>query len=76
MITRKDELKSRIEAHVAHLEARLKEVQADAQASSRPRKEQLERQLSEIKSTLSEGWEKLSDQAAEKLNHLLKEDAA
>jgi len=76
MITRKDELKSRVEARMARLESQLKEAKADAQAASRTQKESLEKQLSEIRSTLSDGWENLSEQAAEKLNNLLKDDAA
>ena len=76
MITRKDELKSRVEARMARLESQIKEAKADAQAASRTHKESLEKQLSEIRSAVSDGWENLSEQAAGKLNKLLKEDAA
>jgi len=76
MITRKDELKSRIEARKAALEARLKTAKADAQAASRREQERIEKQLESIRTTLHDGWDNLTEAAARKLNELLKEDAA
>ena len=56
------------------MEARIKELRADVRHEAREEAAHLESKLQSMKETLSEGFDKLSEGAAQKLNHWLKDD--
>lgn len=72
-MTQKDELRSRVEARRKRLEARVEELKADASASARREKDEIERELSSLRSTLAKGWDNLTEEVAGKLNEWLRD---
>ena len=74
MISNKDELKTRLEAKQSELEARIKNLKADAQGDSRKTIEGLENRVDAIRKSLSDRWDDLSEQALDKLNDLLRDE--
>ncbi len=70
-MTQKSELKDRVAAKQKELEARLHTLRADAQTKSREEVEKLEAKLDEMKSAVKDGWEKMTEASAKKLNELL-----
>jgi LPS O-antigen subunit length determinant protein (WzzB/FepE family) len=72
MVDRTDELKSRVEAKRAEVEAELKRKRADAQGATNDQIEALERKLGELDANLKEGWDNLSQEVVERLNRWLK----
>lgn len=74
MIDKRDEIRTRIEARRAELQARLKKAKADAQGASGQVVESIEKKLTALQEALRNGWEKLSDAALDKLNRLLRDE--
>lgn len=72
MVDRTEELKTRVEAKRAELDAELKRLKADAQGSMNDRAEALKDKLAELNRILGEGWDRLSDKTVERLNEWLK----
>jgi hypothetical protein len=68
----KQELKLRVDAKINELKAQLGTLAADGTAEARKRKEQLEMKLKDAQAQIKGGWEKITDQAANKLNEWLK----
>lgn len=73
MIQNKDELRSRVEAKRAELQARLASAKADLQRGSRERVEEIEAKLSDLHDALKGGWEQLTDATLRRLNDFLRE---
>jgi len=72
-VTQKNELRSRVEAKRRRLEARVEELKADATAAARKEREEAERELASLRSTLTEGWENVTERVAKKLNEWLRD---
>jgi len=70
-VSERAELKDRIEAKRKELEARLASFKADGRKSSRESKQALEERLAELETTLSDGWDQMSEKVAAKLNRWL-----
>jgi hypothetical protein len=68
----KTELKLRVEARIHEIKAQLATLAADGTAEAKKRKQQLEASLKDAEAQFKVGWEKLTDQAASKLNEWLK----
>lgn len=67
----KQELKSRIEAKKKQLEADLATAKASGYSHLTDAQEEAKRKLEEIENQTKEGWDKITDAAAKKLNKLL-----
>lgn len=67
----KQELKSRIEAKKKQLEADLATAKADGFAHLTEAQKDAKRKLEEIETRTKDGWDKITDEAAKKLNQLL-----
>lgn len=74
MDARTKELKYRAEARKKELEAKLAEARADAAGEGRERAESLKAKIDELESSIKGGWDNLTDEAADRLNELLKKD--
>jgi hypothetical protein len=72
MSLNKLELKLRVEARINEIKAQLGKLAADATGDTLKRKQQLEAHLKDAEAEIRSGWEKISDQAASKLNEWLK----
>jgi hypothetical protein len=72
MSVTKQELKLRVDAKINELKAQLATLAADGTAEAQKRKEQLEARLTDAQAHIKDGWEKISDQASNKLNEWLK----
>ena len=72
MIEHKDELKNRVEARQRALQARYLELKADTQERTREERDRVKHKLDELKETVKDGWDNLSEKVAEKLNDWLK----
>ena len=70
-MTKKQELKDRVDARRAELKARISELKADGRAWAIDEKKNLEKTLSEIEAAVSKGWNDMSEAVATKLNKLL-----
>lgn len=71
MLRNREELKDRIESRRHELQSRIAELKADARSDSRQEIDRLQRKLGEIERDLQAGWERLSEEAAARLNRLL-----
>jgi len=69
-----DELKNRIESKKLSLQAKIKELQADTQATSREEAQKLQSKLDSLNESIKGGWDDLTDAVAGKLNDWLKDD--
>ena len=66
------ELKLRVEAKINEIKAQLGTLAADTTSEAQKRKERLETSLKGAQAQIKGGWEKITDQAASKLNKWLK----
>ena len=66
------ELENRVEEKRRRLEADLEALKADARESTREQREQLEAKLQELQGHIRDGWDKVSNDVAAKLNDWLK----
>jgi hypothetical protein len=73
-MTQTNELKNRVEAKKLSLQAKIKELQADTQATSRERVKKLQTKLDSLNESVKGGWDSVTEAVAGKLNELLKDD--
>lgn len=73
-MTQTNELKNRVEAKKLSLQATIKELQADTQATSRERVKKLQTKLDSLNESVKGGWDSVTEAVAGKLNELLKDD--
>jgi hypothetical protein len=66
------ELKLRVNAKINEIKAQLGTLAADTTHEAQKRKQQLEVKLKDAEAELKSGWDKITDQAASKLNEWLK----
>ena len=69
-----DELKDRVEAKKLSLQAKIKELQADARSTSRDEAEKLQSKLEALTDSVKDGWDDVTEAVAGKLNDWLKDD--
>ena len=69
-----DELKDRVEAKKLRLQARIKELQADARSTSREEAQNLQARLDALADSVRDGWDDMTEAVAKKLNDWLKDD--
>ena len=69
-----DELKKRVEAKKLSLQAKIKELQADAQATSREEVRSLQAKLDDLNESVKDGWDSVTEAVSGKLNKWLKDD--
>ena len=70
-MSRKEELKTRVDAKLKQLQADLAAAKANAQGGKNDQVEKIEAKLSEAKEALKSGWENVSEDVAARLNKLL-----
>jgi len=73
-MSQKEELKNRVEAKKLKLQAKLKELQANASSDSREEIKKLEARLDALSESVKDGWDDLTEKVSGKLNQWLKED--
>ena len=73
-MSKADELKNRVEAKKLSLQAKIKELQADTEATSREQVQKLQSKLDSLTVSAKGGWENMTDAVAGKLNEWLKDD--
>jgi DNA anti-recombination protein RmuC len=69
----KQELKNRFEAKRKRLEARLAELKADSAQKRSESAEETQKKLDELNNAVKDGWDNLSDAAAERINKMLRD---
>ena len=69
----KQELKNRVEAKRKHLEAKLAEFKADAAQNQSESSKKTQEKLDELNEAVKDGWDDLSDAAAERINKVLRD---
>ena len=69
-----DELKDRVAAKQKRLEARLAELRADARSKGREEGDRLEAELVSVRDAIKDGWDKVTEEVAAKLNQWLDND--
>jgi hypothetical protein len=67
-----DELKDRIEAKKHELLAKISEMKADSRAEVKVQHDKLRAKLHELETHLKDGWDKVTNDVAAKLNEWLK----
>ena len=73
-MSRTDELKDRVEAKKLSLQAKIKELQADARSTSREEAQNLQSKLDALTDSVKDGWDDVTEAVASKLNDWLKDD--
>jgi hypothetical protein len=73
-MSQKEELKNRVEAKKLRLQAKIKELQADASSTSRNEANKLQAKLDGLSESVKDGWDDLTDAISGKLNEWLKDD--
>jgi hypothetical protein len=73
-MSQKDELKNRVEAKKLSLQAKIKELQADASSESREEMRKLQAKLDTLGESVKDGWDDLTEKVSGKLNEWLKND--
>jgi hypothetical protein len=68
----REELRNRIEAKRHRLEAEWKQLKADGREAGREREKEIKAQLEELQQHVGQGWDRLSETVAGKLNEWLK----
>ena len=74
MLTDKDELKDRVAARKHEYLAKLKELSADTREEARNSRDRIKAKLDELEENLKDGWDKVSDRVAAKLNSWLDDE--
>jgi hypothetical protein len=70
-MSERKELRLRIEAEKAALEARVARLRAEGTAAANDAADTIEKELKELKTYVRDGWDNLTDKAAGKLNDWL-----
>lgn len=71
-VSNRKELENRVEEKRRRLEADLEAMKADTREATRDRREQVEAKLEELRGHLRDGWDRVSNEVADKLNDWLK----
>lgn len=71
MRSQSQELKERVNAKQKELEAEISRLKADARGGARGQIERLEGKLAEMREVLRDGWDRVTEAGAAKLNRLL-----
>lgn len=71
MTITKEELKDRINARKHELQSKLSELKADSREESAKARDGISARLRELEDMLKDGWERISDATAAKLNSWL-----
>ena len=74
MLENKKELQDRISARKHELQAKLKDMQADSREEARNKRDRIKAKLDELEQDLKDGWDKVSEGVAAKLNKWLDDD--
>lgn len=67
------ELKARVEAKQKHWEARLAELKADSAQSAQETRAKIQTKLEDLKAATKDGWDKMTDETADKINGVLRD---
>lgn len=73
-MSQKNELKNRVEAKKLKLQAKVKELRANASSDSREEIKKLEARLDDLSESVKDGWDDLTEKVSGKLNQWLKDD--
>lgn len=73
-MSQKDELKKRVEAKKLRLQAKIKDLQANASSDSRDEVRKLQIKLEELGESMKGGWDGLTEKVSGRLNQWLKDD--
>lgn len=68
------ELRDRVEARKKQLEAKLLEWKADTKGVFQKKIDEAEKDIADLKDLVKDGWEKVSEPVAKKINDWLKKD--
>lgn len=71
MTIKKEELKDRINARKHELQAKLSELKADSRHEAAEARDGISARLRELEDMLKDGWDRVSDATAAKLNSWL-----
>jgi len=74
MLKNKDELKDRVAAKQKSLSAKLAEMKADGRHEAIEARDKIERKLKEAQDYLKDGWDRITEPMAAKLNDWLDKD--
>jgi hypothetical protein len=74
MLKKTDELRDRYEAKKKRLSARLAELKADGRHEAIEARDKIQQKLREAEEWVKDGWEKMSEPTAAKLNEWLDRD--
>jgi hypothetical protein len=72
MLNKTDELKDRVEARKHELLSRFNDLKADSRADAAGERDRIKSKLDELEGSLKDGWDRVSDAVASKLNDWLK----
>ncbi len=72
MLKETDKLRDNVEARRKELQANLAKLKADTRTAAADEKKRIQAKLHELDEALRDGWEKLSESTAAKLNRWLK----
>jgi len=68
-----EELKDRVEAKRKRIEAQIHELKADGREETRKQADELQHKLHEVTDAVKDGYDNLTNAAAEKINQWLKD---
>ena len=71
MLSKKDELKDRVEARRHELLAKYNELKADGRHEAAEARDKIKSKLDEIATDVEAGWDKMTDEVRAKLNQWL-----
>jgi phage-related protein len=67
-----DELKARVQAKRKELEAKLHQLKADSRGDAEEAQRSIERKLTELERLVSDGWDRMTESTARKVNEWLR----
>lgn len=73
MLTRKEELKDRIESKQHQLQAKLAELKGESRGKAIEERDKIKAKLQELEQYLKSGWDNISESVSGKLNQWLKD---
>jgi hypothetical protein len=75
MLTKREELRDRVEARKHELLAKYNELKADSRKEAAETRTRLKARLDQLEADLKTGWDNMSEAVAAKLDHWLDRDA-
>ena len=75
-MSKMDELKNRVEARKHELLSKFNDLKADTRHEAGEQRSKLKTKIDELETHLKDGWDKVSDALAGKLNQWLEPDAS